>query len=209
MSQYTYAPQDGGFLPQFRSIVLVAAGSNRFSSAGSPTETLAQAMKLLSREGRVIRAASRFFQTPCFPKGAGPDFVNAAFALELDGDAARALDLLHAVEAALGRERTTRWGQRTLDLDLLACGQQVRPNRTTVARWIDLPLDAQMRTAPEELVLPHPRIQDRAFVLVPLMDIAPEWVHPIIGMSVRQMLAAIPEAERNAVKPLVFRPEDQ
>lgn len=209
MSQYSYAHRNGGFLPQFRSTVLVAAGSNRFSPEGAPRETISHALKVLSRKGCGIRAVSSFFRTPCFPPGAGPDYVNAAFLLELDGDARQSLDLLHGVEAELGRERTTRWGPRTLDLDLIACGQQVRPDRATVQRWIDLPPDQQMRIAPGELVLPHPRMQDRAFVLVPLMEIMPQWVHPLIGRTVRQMHDALPAADRNAVNPLVFPAKDQ
>ena len=59
------------------------------------------------------------------------------------------------------------------------------------------------REAPTGLILPHPRMQDRAFVLVPLADVAPDWVHPRLGQSVRQMLAALPMADREAVKPLM------
>ncbi len=164
---------------------------------------------MLGDRGAVIRDSSRFYATPCFPSGAGPDYVNAALRVELSGTARQALDILHEVEEALERTRDKRWGQRTLDLDLIACGQQVSPERTTVQHWIDLPLDRQLRAAPEELILPHPRLQDRAFVLVPLMDIAPQWVHPVIGKTVRQMHADLPAADRNAVKALVIQPRNQ
>lgn len=157
----------------------------------------------------MIRAVSRFFETPCFPAGAGPDFVNAAFQLELAGDAQRVLGVLHAVEAELGRVRTRRWGQRTIDLDLLACGQQVRPDPGTVRRWMNMPMEDQLELAPDRLVLPHPRLQDRAFVLVPLLDIAPQWVHPLIGATVAQLHDALPQVDRKAVKPLVFQGKDQ
>lgn len=209
MSQYSYAAQNGGFLPQSESTVLVAAGSNQFSDEGSPTETLVAGLRLLRERGAVIRAISAYYATPCFPAGAGPDYVNAAFRMDLAGDARAALTLLHEVEADLGRRRVARWGQRTLDLDLIACGQQILPDAGTLRHWIDLPLERQMREAPEDLILPHPRIQERAFVLGPLMDVAPQWVHPLLGQTVRQMYAALPEGDRNAVKPLVFRPEDQ
>jgi len=59
-----------------------------------------------------------------------------------------------------------------------------------------------MQKAPVQLILPHPRLQDRAFVLVPLADVAPDWVHPRTGLSVVQMLGALPQADRDAVRPL-------
>lgn len=207
MPQYSNDGQHGGFLPQIWTTSLVAAGSNQESPQGSPTETLSGALNSLTQRGGVIRSVSRFFATPCFPVGAGPDFVNAVFRLDLKGDALRILGLLHDVEAEFGRLRDRRWGQRTLDLDLLAVGQLVVPDARNVRQWIGLSPEQQLKTAPEQLVLPHPRLHDRAFVLVPLLDIAPQWVHPVLGKSVRQMHDALPDADRNAVKPLVIQPE--
>ena len=102
----------------------------------------------------------------------------------------------------MGRERVQRWGQRTLDLDLIASGDLVLPNGEIHQYWRDLPLEQQMSTAPDQLVLPHPRMQDRAFVLVPMAKIAPDWVHPVLKQSVLEMLDALPEQDKDAVKPL-------
>jgi len=88
--------------------------------------------------------------------------------------------------------RTTRWGERTLDLDLIACGDQILPDSDTQDHWRSLPLGEQKKRTPDQLILPHPRVQDRAFVLVPLLEVAPEWVHPRLGQSVREMLGALP-----------------
>ena len=95
-----------------------------------------------------------------------------------------------------------RWGMRTLDLDLLALGDSVLPDVETQDQWRELSPDMQARTAPDRLILPHPRLQDRAFVLVPLADVAQDWKHPRTGLSVAQMLAALPPADVAEVKPL-------
>ncbi|MCR8824951.1 2-amino-4-hydroxy-6-hydroxymethyldihydropteridine diphosphokinase [Photobacterium sp. TY 1-4] len=187
---------------QIRSDTLVALGSNQQSSAGTPEETLKRACALIADSGVVIRAISRFYATPCFPAGAGPDYVNAAINLEWSGSPEEMLATLHRIEADLGRARVHRWGQRTVDLDLIAVGDRVLPDAETYAQWRDLPLEEQRSAAPDQLVLPHPRMQDRAFVLVPLADVAPDWVHPLSGLSVIEMRDALNAADLAEVRPL-------
>jgi 2-amino-4-hydroxy-6-hydroxymethyldihydropteridine diphosphokinase len=70
------------------------------------------------------------------------------------------------------------------------------------SKWRDKPLAQQMEQAPQELILPHPRMQDRAFVLGPLMDIAPDWRHPVSGRTVREMFASLPAGDREALQPI-------
>lgn len=183
---------------------LVAFGANLPFQGDPPSATILGASKALAEEGLVVHAFSRLYATPCFPAGAGPDYVNAAAAIDCgpDVDLASVLARLHAVEARYGRERLQRWGMRTLDIDLLAVGDSVLPDAATQDRWRRLPPDQQIRRTPDQLILPHPRLQDRAFVLVPLADVAPDWVHPRTGQSVREMLADLPAADRDAVKPL-------
>jgi 2-amino-4-hydroxy-6-hydroxymethyldihydropteridine diphosphokinase len=183
---------------------LVAFGANLPFEGEEPEATLRKAAMALAEEGLTVHALSRFFRTPCFPAGAGPDYVNAAAVIRFDGtvDLASVLARLHAVEARFGRQRLQRWGMRTLDIDLLAVGDSVLPDSRTQDHWRDLPGSEQARAAPDRLILPHPRLQDRAFVLVPLADVAPDWVHPRLGLSVRHMLAALPQEDRDAVRPL-------
>lgn len=147
---------------------------------------------------------SHLYKTPCFPADAGPDYVNAAAKLtwRKGVTAAQILAVLHKVEAEFGRERLQRWGTRTLDIDLIAVGDSVVPDATTQDRWRNLPIQQQMLRAPDQLILPHPRLADRAFVLVPLLDIAPNWRHPRTGRTVRQMLTALPKPDIAAVTPL-------
>ncbi|WP_299025331.1 2-amino-4-hydroxy-6-hydroxymethyldihydropteridine diphosphokinase [uncultured Sulfitobacter sp.] len=178
---------------------LLALGSNlEFGESGS-AEVLDQAFDMLGEAGFVIRARSRYFNTPAFPAGSGPDFVNAAAVVEADMTAAQVLAGLHAVEAQMGRLRVQRWGARTLDLDLIAMGQTVLPDPQTHQYWRELPLEAQQIEIPSELVLPHPRLAERAFVLVPLLEVAPDWAHPITGDTVRAMHDALPQGLRDEV----------
>lgn len=183
-------------------VALIALGANVPRPGRTLSETLEAALADLAAEGAAPRAVSRFFRTPCFPEGAGPDYVNAAAALSWQGSARALLDLLHAVERAHGRERVRRWGRRTLDLDLIALGGAVLPDRASHDAWRALPAEAQAAEAPEELILPHPRMQERAFVLVPLAEVAPGWVHPILGASVAEMCRALPASQREEVVPI-------
>lgn len=187
--------------------LLIAFGANLPFEDNPPEATIRLAVDALAGEGLDVLALSPAYATPCFPAGAGPDYVNAAAVLSSadQDDLASILAGLHRVEARFGRERLQRWGMRTLDIDLLAAGDSVLPDAVTQDRWRNLPLAKQVSTTPDSLILPHPRLQDRAFVLVPLADVAPDWVHPRTGLSVRQMLDALPQADRDAVKPLDLR----
>ena len=180
-------------------IALIALGSNENSVWGDAAETVQKAMLSVAALADAPAKLGGLFATPAFPAGAGPDFVNAGMAIATTRPAADLLAALHAIEADAGRHRTRRWGQRTLDLDLIAVGDDVLPDRQTHQKWRDLPLDVQQRDAPDELILPHPRLQDRAFVLVPLLDVAPDWRHPLLGKTIAQMCAALPDAMRAEV----------
>ncbi|MCV2881614.1 2-amino-4-hydroxy-6-hydroxymethyldihydropteridine diphosphokinase [Actibacterium sp. XHP0104] len=182
--------------------VFVALGGNVTSQTGGPEQTLHAALQDLDHDDLRLCAVSRYYRTPAFPAGSGPDFVNAVAGFATDLPPNQVLDRLHQVEARHGRQRAARWGSRTLDLDLLDHSGVVLPDAAGFAHWRDLPAQDQARLAPDQLILPHPRIQDRAFVLIPLADVAPDWVHPVSGHRVAQMLAALPEADKSDIRPI-------
>ena len=181
--------------------LLVAFGTNQSFEDTSPDALIVAALHEIESDLDADVQPSGLFRTPCFPAGAGPDYVNAAALVTLRQARTpeQVLAALHAVEARFGRVRQTRWGARTLDIDLLAIGDVVLPDLQTHQHWRDLPSEAQQSQAPDQLILPHPRLQDRAFVLVPLADVAAGWRHPILGRSVIEMLDALPQADRDEV----------
>lgn len=181
---------------------IIGLGSNLSSDLGSSADILQAALRLLSHKCVVIQKVSPFYSTPCFPVGAGPDYVNAAVLVQTSLSSKEILLCLHDVEATLGRKRGVRWGQRVVDLDLLAFGQEIQPDQRGFEHWLNLPIESQLELAPQELIVPHPRLQDRAFVLVPMADVASDWVHPVLQQTTRQMLDDLPAEDVAQIKPL-------
>ncbi|APX13889.1 2-amino-4-hydroxy-6-hydroxymethyldihydropteridine diphosphokinase [Tateyamaria omphalii] len=188
-------------MPQNQAKLVIALGSNKSSAVGSPAKILQKAIFRMEESGAVIRAQSRFFMTPAVPAGSGPDFVNAVVLLSATWSAPEAITRLHEIEADLGRRRKVRWEQRVVDLDLLAYGDVVRPDVATLRQWMDLPLDQQQESAPGQLLLPHPRMHERAFVLVPMAEVVPDWVHPITRRTVVEMRDSLPVEDLAAIMP--------
>lgn len=183
-------------------LTLICLGSNELSDFGNPKGAVQKAISLVAELSDGPVSISALYRTPAFPAGSGPDFVNAAMAIRTHLSPDALLEHLHRIEALADRTRAQRWGQRTLDLDLIAMDDLICPDRQTFDVWRNLPLDAQQAAAPDRLILPHPRLQDRSFVLVPLADVAPDWVHPVLRETVQQMLAKRPADERASVVPL-------
>lgn len=157
--------------------------------------------RLGEESGLELVACSRFWRTPAWPLGSGPDYINAAAAMRTQHNPEATLAILHRIEADLGRRRDGgRWQARGIDLDLIAWGEAIRPDAVMQDAWRALPADEQQRRAPDRLILPHPRMQDRGFVLAPLAEVAPGWRHPRLGLTVAQMLAALPEAALDGMR---------
>lgn len=195
------------FEPPASEPFLVALGGNGSPDWPKTAEVLISARERLIALGLQVIASSRIYRCAAYPAGSGPDFANAAIKIKTDRTPEALMDLLHEVEVEFHRRRDKRWGQRSLDLDLLAQGATVLPSSEVLSFWINLPLEEQLRATPTQLLLPHPRLHERGFVLAPLADIAPDWVHPVLGQSVREMLTALGPLPKTAVISLAKFPD--
>ena len=171
---------------------LIALGSNISLGKTLPLEIIERAIVELVKSDINLMSLSRFYETPAYPEGSGPNFINSAVKAEANYSSQEMLRKLHEIEEKFERQRNYRWAARTLDLDLIAMKGQVLPSNEVFQYWFDLSLSEQKAKIPSELILPHPRIQDRAFVLSPLLDIEPNWTHPILNKTVAQLYEELP-----------------
>ena len=171
---------------------LIALGSNISLGRIQPLEIIKMAITELIETHINLVSLSRFYETPAYPEGSGPSFINSVVKVEANYSPYGILKKLHEIEEKFKRQRNSRWGARTLDLDLIATNGQVLPSNEVFQYWFDLSFSEQIAKTPSELILPHPRIQDRVFVLSPLLDIEPNWIHPILNKTVVQLYEELP-----------------
>ena len=159
-------------------MILIALGSNLPSRFGGPEKTLIAAKEKLTQIGVRVMNFSRIWRSAPVPLSDQPWFCNAVCSVSTDLRPEALMVLLQAVEADFGRIRSPHKNEaRILDLDLIAYDDIIQVG---------------------DIVLPHPRLHERGFVLFPLRDIAPHWRHPSLGVSVQWMIDALPSEQAAA-----------
>ncbi|MBO8153457.1 2-amino-4-hydroxy-6-hydroxymethyldihydropteridine diphosphokinase [Thermovirga sp.] len=153
------------------SLVAISMGSN----LGNRLSSLRKAILLLKKEGFNIIKTSDVFETPPFGVTNQPRFLNACLLMDTEINPADLLEKLKKIENEVGRIQRFRWGPREIDLDIIFYDEKV----------IDGP----------SLKVPHPHMHERPFVLIPLKQISPQWVHPILKKTVEQMAEDLHECD--------------
>lgn len=152
--------------------IYIALGAN----LSNPKLTFQKAVKSLDARGVSLVKMSGLWQSPAWPPGSDqPDYINACAEVDFNGDARALLNILHVVEAEFGRERSVKNAARTLDLDLLDFNGEI--------------------VEQGGMIIPHPRMLSRGFVLFPLSEISPDWRDPVQNMRVEDWIARIPLAD--------------
>lgn len=153
------------------SIAYIALGSN----LGDKEANLRQALKMLLVKELQIRSVSSFFKTEPYGVTDQPEFINAVACVKTDLAPEKLLKLLLDTELEMGRVRLRHWGERNIDLDLLLYDDLIYYS--------------------EKLVLPHPDMQNRFFVLQPLSEIAADKIHPVYKKSIQTLLKSLTDGD--------------
>ena len=179
---------------------VVVLGSNLPSEFGSSAETL----KKCADEMKSSPAIDSLFESNWYISSSllderEPRYVNVGIRFSANLEPIELLNFTSDLENKYGRKRQRRWGPRTCDIDILLCDQLILSNKLNFKKWLNLDLSDQIRLVPNELILPHPRLQERVFFLKPLNDLKPDWIHPFLNMNAKEMLDSIPPDELESI----------
>jgi 2-amino-4-hydroxy-6-hydroxymethyldihydropteridine diphosphokinase len=162
-------------------LILIGIGANLTSPIfGKPRTTCGAALESLTKEGLLITARSSWYKSAPVPDSDQPWFINAVVQVKTKIVPEKLMKLLLQIESNFGRSRNKKNAPRTLDLDLIAYNKLI--------------LSLKNKNTPA-LNIPHPRLSERAFVLLPIYDIAPNWRHPAENLSLKEMISKLPKEQ--------------
>ena len=182
---------------------VVVLGSNLSSEFGNSAETLKICVdEIRSNPDIESLTESNWYISSSFLNKREPRYVNVGIRFITKLNPISLLHFTSDLENKYGRKRQERWGPRTCDIDILLCDQLILPSKLYFNKWLNLNLSDQIRLVPDELILPHPRLQERTFFLKPLNDLQPDWIHPFLKVKAKEMLDSLPPYELESIQEL-------
>ena len=175
---------------------ILVLGSNLSSEFGNSGETLKKCVgELRSFQAIHSLRESKWYISSSFVNEREPRYVNVGVRFSTNLFPSDLLNFTSDLENKYGRKRQRRWEPRTCDIDIILCDQLILPSKFHFEKWLKLDLLEQTVLSPNELILPHPRLQERTFFLKPLNDLQPDWIHPFLEMKAKEMLDSLPPNE--------------
>ncbi len=170
--------------------VILGLGSNLPGRWGTRRKTLERAVGALEGFGVETVAASRLYESAALGSGRQPPFLNSVLVIRTDMTPAELVRAIKSIERAAGRKQRRRWAARTLDIDIL-------DYKGRILNW----KNGGRTASGSGLILPHPEMDSRVFVLKPLIEVAPNWRHPVFDRKASQLLALLDPGVQNSAQP--------
>ncbi len=182
---------------------VVVLGSNLPSEFGNSFETLKQCIYEIKTYLPIKSLLeSNWYISSSYVDKREPRYLNVGIRFSTNLNPTELIKLTAGLEDKYGRRRKRRWESRSCDIDILLCDQQILPSRDYFVKWLKLDFLDQIKLVPDELIIPHPRLQERTFFLKPLDDLQPDWVHPFLKLKAKEMLDSLPLNEIDNIEEL-------
>ena len=179
---------------------VIVLGSNLCSKFGNSEETLQKCVDEIRLSFPIKGISeSKWYISSSFLDKREPVYLNVGLKFNSNLEPLQLLKLTSLLERKYERKREGRWKPRTCDIDIILCDQLILPNKSNFERWLKLDLAEQKKLTPRELILPHPRLQERSFFLKPLIDLQPNWIHPFLKQKAKEMLDSLPSDDLQSI----------
>ena len=160
-------------------MIFLGIGSNLDSKFGDRYNNIRRTLKLIQEEKIVVKKISKFYETPSYPNKKNPKFINIVIEIEYNLDPEMLLKKIFLIEKKMERKRNTKNEPRTCDIDIIDFKGLIKNQKN--------------------VVLPHPKMYKRNFVLFPLKEINPQWIHPILNKKIDFFINNLSQIARNEI----------
>jgi len=180
----------------------LAVGSNLQYDNKTSLAIVRMVYDILNEHEINVIAKSSFWHSSAYPNKLDPPFINSVVEVSTKKEPLELLIILKEIETFLGRKTTSRWSSRTCDIDIISIGQETIPNLRTALLWMNNEEAKKGISTPDQLIIPHPRMHERSFVLGPLNEISQTWMHPVLQKTSKELWESLSDHDKIESYPL-------